>query len=191
MTKPAYLRTEWTDPLTGSKGYLVIDELIDGMCGGGIRMRPGLNASEVENLARVMTAKFMAMGIPCGGAKGGIDYNPAKADSREVLKRYLLAHRPFIRECWGTSEDLGTREEDILAILQELDVNTSVHAVLSRRSAEEQSTLLGNLLKGLFLQHDGMVFTDVKPATALRSPPGRLSVAWVCALSAPERPSHL
>jgi len=78
-----------------------------------------------------------------------------------VLKRYLLAHRPFIRECWGTSEDLGTREEDILAILKELDVNTSVHVVLSRRSAEDQSTLLGNLLKGLFLQHDGMVFTDV------------------------------
>jgi len=53
-------------------------------------MRPGLGAGEVENLARVMTAKFMAMGIPCGGAKGGIDCDPAKADSRDVLKRYLI-----------------------------------------------------------------------------------------------------
>ena len=159
--KPLYMRTEWTDPVTGAKGYLAIDELIDRMCGGGIRMRPGLDAGEVENLARVMTAKFMAMGIPCGGAKGGIDYDPAKADSRDVLKRYLLAHRPFIKENWGTSEDLGTREEDILAILDELEVKTSVHAVLSRTGAEEQNALLGNLLKGLFLQHNGMVFTDV------------------------------
>jgi glutamate dehydrogenase/leucine dehydrogenase len=57
---------------------------------GEIRMRPALDSGEVENLGRVMTAKFMTMGIPCGGAKGGIDCYPAKVDSRDVLKRYLI-----------------------------------------------------------------------------------------------------
>lgn len=161
LSKNLYMKTEWTDPETGTKGYLVIDELFGDLCGGGIRMRSGLPIDEVEELAKVMTSKFMAMSIPCGGAKGGIDYDPDKEDSREVLKRYLLAHRPFIKENWGTSEDLGTREEDILAILGELGVRTSVHCILNTMEEEEGNALLGNLVQGLFMQHDGLVFTDV------------------------------
>ncbi len=80
-------------------------------------MRPGLDVAEVEGLARVMTAKFMAVGIPCGGAKGGIDYDSNREDSAEVLKRYLPARRPFLPENWSTSEDLGTREEEIMSNL--------------------------------------------------------------------------
>ncbi len=159
--KAVLMKTEWTDPVTGAKGYLAIDELIEGICGGGIRMRPGLAVEEIEGLARIMTAKFMAMNIPCGGGKGGIDYDSSKEDSSAVLRRYLLAHRPFLRENWGTSEDLGTREEEIMSILSELEVNTSVHAILERSEPEEKQSLLHNLITGLNMQYDGVVFTDV------------------------------
>lgn len=155
------MKTEWTDPVTGAKGYLVIDELFDGLCGGGIRMRPGLDSGEVEELARVMTNKFMAMGIPCGGAKGGINYDSRREDASGVLKRYLLAHRPFLRENWGTSEDLGTSEGEIMALLAEMDVRTSAHAILTRFSPEEGAELLGNLVTGLNMEYDGMIFNNV------------------------------
>jgi len=55
-------------------------------------MRPGLGAGEAENLARLMTAKFMAMEIPCGGDKGGIDCDPAPMDRRS-LRRTACRHR--------------------------------------------------------------------------------------------------
>ena len=41
MTRPPYLAVTWHDPVTGTPGYLVIDRLIDGGSGGGLRMRDG------------------------------------------------------------------------------------------------------------------------------------------------------
>ncbi|MGQ9675573.1 MAG: Glu/Leu/Phe/Val family dehydrogenase [Chloroflexota bacterium] len=158
MAEPL-LVTRWTDPVTGVKGYLVVDRLINGFCGGGIRMRPGLSEEEVARLAATMTLKLALVDIPCGGAKGGIDYDSNSPDSREVLKRYLEAMKPFLLECWGTSEDLGTREEDIMSILFELGVRTSVHAFIAK--SPEPETLVNNLLQALQLTVDGMPMTDV------------------------------
>ena len=36
-----YLSVTWTDPETGAHGYLVIDTVVRGVAGGGLRMRPG------------------------------------------------------------------------------------------------------------------------------------------------------
>ncbi|MFZ5633889.1 MAG: Glu/Leu/Phe/Val family dehydrogenase [Bacillota bacterium] len=159
MNRPVLLKTEWTDPVTGCRGYFVIDCLIDGSCGGGIRMRKGLDVNEVERLARIMTYKLIGLEIPCGGSKGGIDFNPSDRESRGVLKRFLEAHRPFLRECWITSEDLGTREEDIMELLSEMGVNTSVHAVLAREA--DPADAARGLLQALGARVDGMQITDV------------------------------
>lgn len=159
MQRPVLLKTEWTDPLTGCKGYFVIDCLIDGICGGGIRMRKGLDVNEVERLAQIMTYKLIGLGIPCGGAKGGIDFDPSHEESRGVLKRFLEAHKPFLKECWGTSEDLGTREEDIMQLLAEMGLNTSVHSFLAKQ--ENPNDVKQGLLKALSSKVDGMLITDV------------------------------
>src|SRR5215471_16840979 len=74
MSEPRapYLRVTWTDPVTGRKGYMVIDRLIDGIAGGGTRMRAGLDLQEVERLAHTVSIKNGAIKLPGGGAKGGL-----------------------------------------------------------------------------------------------------------------------
>jgi glutamate dehydrogenase (NAD(P)+) len=78
MTEPALLEVAWTDPVTGCRGYLVIDRLVRGVASGGLRMRRGCTLFEVRGLARGMTLKeglnYDPDGryVPLGGAKGGI-----------------------------------------------------------------------------------------------------------------------
>ena len=57
MTRPPYMAVTWHDPVTGKPGYLVIDRLIDGGSGGGLRMRDGCTLDEVGDLARAMSLK--------------------------------------------------------------------------------------------------------------------------------------
>src|SRR5438067_8832362 len=85
------------------------------MCSGGMRMRPGLSLDEVTALARTMSHKMAVLDIPYGGAKSGIDFDPASPDAPAVLRAFIDAIRPFIAERYATGADLGTREEDIIA----------------------------------------------------------------------------
>lgn len=158
MKKP-YLTTEWFDEETGAVGYLVIDKMVDGFTAGGIRMREGLTKNEVQRLAEIMTIKMAGLGMNVGGAKGGINFPSDDPKSKDVLKRYLQAHLPYIKDCWLTSEDLGTREEDIAAILSQFGVKSTVQAFISRQENSHQ--LIQALQKAVTATYDGMKLTDL------------------------------
>ncbi|MCA1750822.1 MAG: amino acid dehydrogenase, partial [Flavobacteriales bacterium] len=68
---------EWNDPETEAVGWVVINSLRGGAAGGGTRMRVGLDQREVESLAKTMEVKFSVSGPPIGGAKSGINFDPA------------------------------------------------------------------------------------------------------------------
>ncbi|TDC70305.1 glutamate dehydrogenase [Actinomadura sp. GC306] len=135
MTAP-YLRVTWVDEVTGVPGYLVVDRLRRGVASGGVRMRAGCTPEEVADLARVMSLKE-AIAFrpgdryrPFGGAKGGIDLDPAHPEARGVLKRYFLAMRPLLEHHWATGEDLGVRQATIDGLMAELGMRSSVDAAL-------------------------------------------------------------
>src|SRR6516162_3271815 len=86
---------EWTDAETGARGWTVINSLRGGAAGGGTRMRKGLDRREVESLAKTMEVKFTISGPPIGGAKSGIDFDPADPRRHEVLKRWFRAVSPL------------------------------------------------------------------------------------------------
>jgi len=65
---------------------MVIDRLIDGIAGGGTRMRAGLDLQEVERLAHTMSIKNGAIKLPGGGAKGGLDCDPHDPEARAMLR---------------------------------------------------------------------------------------------------------
>lgn len=153
------MMTEWVDRETGAKGYLVIDELKGGFCAGGIRMYEGVTQDEVKRLAEIMTAKMAGLGQSIGGAKGGIDFPANVPESRGVLKRYLQAHIPFIKDCWLTSEDLGTREEDLVTLLRELGLVSTAQAFIEKQ--EDSSVHMQELQKATMTTYDGMPLTDV------------------------------
>jgi glutamate dehydrogenase (NAD(P)+) len=101
---------EWHDPETSARGWMVINSLRGGAAGGGTRMRPGLNRREVESLAKTMEVKFTVAGPPIGGAKSGIDFDPADPRKEGVLRRWFTAAAPLLKAYYGTGGDLNVDE---------------------------------------------------------------------------------
>jgi glutamate dehydrogenase (NAD(P)+) len=58
------------------EGYRVTHNIARGPSKGGIRYHPDVTFDEVKSLAMWMTWKCALMGIPFGGAKGGVVCNP-------------------------------------------------------------------------------------------------------------------
>ncbi len=133
-----YLKVIWTDPETSARGYVVIDQLIDGLAAGGLRMRPGCTIDEVADLARAMTLKDAIAFLPnsrhrpVGGGKGGIDFDPLDPKAPHVLERYMQAIRPLLTSCFATGEDLGVRQDDLDTIAHRLGLRSTVDAALAR-----------------------------------------------------------
>lgn len=61
---------------------------------GGIRFHPLADEEEVKALAALMAIKTAVVGIPFGGAKGGVQFNPkefSKKELQEVSRAYVRA----------------------------------------------------------------------------------------------------
>ena len=101
---------EWNDSETEAIGWVVINSLRGGAAGGGTRMRKGLDKHEVISLAKVMEIKFSICGPPIGGAKSGINFDPADPRKEEVLKRWYQAVTPLLKSYYGTGGDLNVDE---------------------------------------------------------------------------------
>lgn len=101
---------EWNDAPTGAKGWVVINSLRGGAAGGGTRMRKGLDKREVESLAKTMEVKFSVCGPAIGGAKSGIDFDPADPRKQEVLDRWYKAVMPLLKNYYGTGGDMNVDE---------------------------------------------------------------------------------
>lgn len=101
---------EWKDAETEAEGWVVINSLRGGAAGGGTRMRKGLNKREVESLAKTMEIKFSISGPPIGGAKSGINFDPADPRKAGVLKRWYAAVMPLLKYYYGTGGDLNVDE---------------------------------------------------------------------------------
>lgn len=162
-TTDSLLEITWTDPVTGRKGYVVIDTLVRGLASGGLRLREGCSLDEVRGLAQGMTRKEALVYdpadryLPLGGGKGGIDVDPADPQATEVLRRFLAAVLPVVREQWNTGEDFGLRQETIDKVAADLGLASTVEAVFAtiedapaarQRLAEAFGELVGGISLG-------------------------------------------
>ena len=101
---------EWKDSETEAEGWVVINSLRGGAAGGGTRMRKGLDKREVESLAKTMEVKFTVSGPTIGGAKSGINFDPADPRKAGVLQRWYKAVMPLLKNYYGTGGDLNIDE---------------------------------------------------------------------------------
>lgn len=116
-----YLTLEWNDTKTDAHGWLCVHNFVKGAAGGGIRMHPSVTKEEVQRLALGMAYKYNAIeSDEMGGCKGGIVYDSKEHDAYDVLKRYIIAMRPYIDLGLAVGSDLGTSYDDVLQIFQEL-----------------------------------------------------------------------
>src|SRR5437588_5023690 len=96
-------------------GYRVQHNVNRGPAKGGIRYSPDVTLDEVKALAMWMTWKCAVVGIPFGGAKGGVVVEPAKLSKGELqrmTRRYAYEILPLIGpERDIPAPDLGTNEQ--------------------------------------------------------------------------------
>ena len=122
---------EWNDPESPARGWLVINSLKGGAAGGGTRMRAGLTRDEVTFLAKAMELKFSLAGPPIGGAKSGIDFDPADPRKSDVLCRWFTAIRGELETRYGTAGDLNVSEsDDVIPLCRELGIEHPQMGVL-------------------------------------------------------------
>lgn len=72
-------------------GYRVQHSQTLGPCKGGIRYAPDVTLGEVCSLAMLMSFKCALVGLPLGGAKGGVQVDPTRLSRRElqnITRRY-------------------------------------------------------------------------------------------------------
>ena len=97
------------------KGYRVHHNTSRGPSKGGIRYHPAVTLDEVKALAMWMTWKCAVVGIPFGGAKGGVVVDPRKlsqAELQRLTRRYAYEILPLIGpERDIPAPDLGTNEQ--------------------------------------------------------------------------------
>jgi glutamate dehydrogenase (NAD(P)+) len=79
-----------------------------------------------------MSLKNGALGVPAGGAKGGIDLDPKSPHARAVLTRFVRDMRPLLESYWATAEDLGVNQELLDEVFAEVGLGLSVVAALRR-----------------------------------------------------------
>lgn len=86
-------------------GYRVHHNDIRGPTKGGIRFHPNVTLDEIKALAFWMTIKCALIGIPFGGAKGGITVDP-KLLSRLELERLSRSYIDSVSNFIGPNKDI-------------------------------------------------------------------------------------
>ena len=99
---------------------------------GGIRFHPNVSEDEVKALSMWMTWKCAVVGLPYGGAKGGIVVNPKKLTKTE-LERLSKAYAEFISPHIGPwvdvpAPDVNTNEQIMAWMLDAYEKKTRQHS---------------------------------------------------------------
>jgi glutamate dehydrogenase (NAD(P)+) len=102
-------------------GYRVHHNTVLGPTKGGIRYHPEVTLAEVAALAMLMSWKCALMGLPYGGAKGGVACEPGRMSRRE-LERMTRRYTAEVMLLIGPdldipAPDMGTDEQTMAWIM--------------------------------------------------------------------------
>jgi glutamate dehydrogenase (NAD(P)+) len=104
-------------------GFRVQHNAARGPYKGGIRFHPEVDLDEVRALAMLMTWKTAIVGIPYGGAKGGVNCDPRTLESKE-LQAIARSFMDKIEKVLGPTRDIpapdvGTNAQTMAWLMDE------------------------------------------------------------------------
>jgi glutamate dehydrogenase (NAD(P)+) len=115
------------------EGYRVTHNIARGPSKGGIRYHPDVTLDEVKSLAMWMTWKCALMGIPFGGAKGGVVCNPKQLSQQELQRMTRRFTSEIVNEIGPEKDipapDVGTDPSVMAWIFDTYSMNKG-HSVL-------------------------------------------------------------
>ena len=115
------------------EGFRVTHNVARGPSKGGIRYHPDVTLDEVKALSMWMTWKCALMGIPFGGAKGGVVCDPKKLSLRELEGMTRRYTSEIINEIGPEKDipapDVGTSPREMAWIFDTYSMNKG-HSVL-------------------------------------------------------------
>ena len=115
------------------EGYRVTHNIARGPSKGGIRYHPDVTLDEVRALSMWMTWKCALMGIPFGGAKGGVKCDPKRLSLRELEGMTRRYTSEIINEIGPEKDipapDVGTSPREMAWIFDTYSMNKG-HSVL-------------------------------------------------------------
>lgn len=109
------------EPSIELKAVLVVDNIAKGPAIGGMRMAEDVTTEECFRLARAMTFKNAAAGLPHGGGKIVIHGNPKMSKVKKQLIMRGLAHALRTESTYVFAPDMGTDEECMAWIRDEVE----------------------------------------------------------------------
>jgi len=140
---------------TVARGVRVQHRTARGPGKGGIRYHPRVSAEEVRALAEIMSYKTAVIGVPFGGAKGGVAIDPRRLDAEErerLTRRFVERLAPLIGPYTDVpAPDAGTDAEIMSWIVDEYGkLRTPSRAVVTGKplslgglAGREEATGLG------------------------------------------------
>lgn len=159
-------------------GYRVQHLTTMGPTKGGIRFAPDVDLGEVAGLAMLMTWKCAIVGVPFGGAKGGVRVNPmelSRAELQRVTRRFTMEIINVIGpETDIPAPDLGTNEQ-VMAWLMDTYSQHVGHAVPSVVTGKPPS--LGGSIARREATGRGLMFLLPAAAAARALDPKEVTVA--------------
>lgn len=123
--KVVFLRpTPWMEAI------VVVDNLALGPAVGGVRLMPTVSPDEVARLARAMTLKNAAAGLPFGGGKAGITLEPSMDSPPHHREMRAFAKAIEQLTDYIPGPDMGTEESCMAVIHDEIGRSMGLPAVL-------------------------------------------------------------
>jgi len=160
------------------EGYRVVHSAKLGPSKGGIRYAPTVNINEVKALAAWMTWKCAVVGIPYGGAKGGIKCDPRKMSQGE-LERLTRAYTGAMADVFGPEKDIpapdmGTNPQIMAWIMDEY---SKLKGVASPAVVTGKPLVLGGSLGRVEATGRGVMVTARSAMGKLKMNPSKVKAA--------------
>ena len=124
------------------KGYRIQHNNILGPFKGGIRYHQDVSLDELKALASQMTWKSALMGIPFGGGKGGIKFNPrehSEGELRRITRRFTHALSSNI----GPSHDIPAPDVGTNAQTMVWMMDTFMNTSSTKEKSDERAVVTG------------------------------------------------